>query len=88
MIENILNKMAEIVAKTMTCFQSDFEKYDKEYIVREGVNAFLFCGWYTSRIHTSFVCQKLEMTILKTKGSDTRLRRVVAGFMLICGPLV
>lgn len=44
MITKILNKMAEIVANTMTSFQSDFEKYDKEYIIKEGVNAFPFCG--------------------------------------------
>lgn len=54
MIENILNKMAEIVAKTMTCFQSDFEKYDKEYIVREGVNAFPFL-WMVHKSHTYLI---------------------------------
>lgn len=33
MVTDILNKMAEIVDNTMTSFQSDFEKYDKEYII-------------------------------------------------------
>lgn len=42
MMIEILNRMSEVVANTMTSFQSDFEKYDKEYITREGVNAFLF----------------------------------------------
>lgn len=42
MVTEILNKMAEIVAATMTSFQSDFEKYDAGYISREGVKAFPF----------------------------------------------
>lgn len=54
MVTEILNKMAEIVAKTMTCFQSDFEKYDKEYIVREGVNAFPFL-WMVHHSHTYLI---------------------------------
>ena len=33
MVTDILNKMAEIVANNMIAFQSDFEKYDKEYII-------------------------------------------------------
>lgn len=51
MIVDILNKMAEIVASTMTSFQSDFEKYDKEYITREGVKAFPFL-WMVAPSHT------------------------------------
>lgn len=51
MITDILNKMAEIVAATMTSFQSDFEKYDKEYISREGVQAFPFL-WMIAPTHT------------------------------------
>lgn len=51
MITKILNKMAEIVANTMTSFQSDFEKYDKEYITREGVKAFPFL-WMVAPSHT------------------------------------
>lgn len=51
MITDILNKMAEIVAATMTSFQSDFEKYDKEYISREGVKAFPFL-WMIAPTHT------------------------------------
>lgn len=54
MIVDILNKMAEIVANTMTSFQSDFEKYDKEYITREGVNAFPFL-WMVHRSHTYLI---------------------------------
>lgn len=51
MVTDILNKMAEIVANTMTSFQSDFEKYDAEYVKREGVNAFPFL-WMVAPSHT------------------------------------
>lgn len=51
MVTDILNKMAEIVANTMTSFQSDFEKYDKEYIIKKGVEAFPFL-WMVAPTHT------------------------------------
>lgn len=51
MVTDILNKMAEIVANTMTSFQSDFEKYDKAYVTREGVKAFPFL-WMVAPTHT------------------------------------
>lgn len=51
MVTEILNKMAEIVAATMTSFQSDFEKYDAGYISREGVKAFPFL-WMIAPTHT------------------------------------
>lgn len=51
MVTEILNKMAEIVANTMTSFQSDFEKYDKAYVTREGVKAFPFL-WMVAPTHT------------------------------------
>mgnify|MGYP000394014763 CR=1 FL=1 len=51
MVTEILNKMAEIVAATMTSFQSDFEKYDAGYISREGVKAFPFL-WMVAPTHT------------------------------------
>lgn len=46
--------MADIVAKTMTSFQSDFEKYDKEYVTREGVKAFPFL-WMVHHSHTYLI---------------------------------
>ena len=54
MVTDILNKMTEIVANTMTSFQSDFEKYDKEYIIWKGVNAFPFL-WMVNRSHTYLI---------------------------------
>lgn len=54
MVTDILNKMADIVVKTMTAFQSDFEKYDKEYITKEGVNAFPFL-WMVHKSHTYLI---------------------------------
>lgn len=51
MVTSILNKMVEIVAATMTSFQSDFEKYDKGYVSREGVKAFPFL-WMIAPTHT------------------------------------
>lgn len=68
MVTEILNKMAEIVAKTMTCFQSDFEKYDKEYIVREGVNAFPFL-WMVHKSHTYLIrLSKIKRDFFEQEG--------------------
>lgn len=85
MMIEILNKMSEVVANTMTSFQSDFEKYDKEYITREGVNAFLFCGWFIGHTLILFVCRKSGRITLIMKRFGTILHRVVVGFMLIYG---
>ncbi len=46
--------MAEVVANNMTMFQSDFEKYDKAYVLREGVNAFPFL-WMVAPTHTYLI---------------------------------
>ncbi len=54
MVTDILNKMAEVVANTMTSFHSDFEKYDKEYIIKEGVHAFPFL-WMVHKSHTYLI---------------------------------
>lgn len=54
MVTDILNKMAEIVANNMIAFQSDFEKYDKEYIIKKGVKAFPFL-WMVHRSHTYLI---------------------------------
>jgi len=51
MVTTVLNKMAEVVAATMTSFQSDFEKYDARYISMEGVKAFPFL-WMVAPTHT------------------------------------
>lgn len=51
MVTDILNKMAEVVANTMTSFQSDFTKYDAEYVKREGVKALPFL-WMVAPSHT------------------------------------
>lgn len=54
MVTDILNKMAEIVANNMIAFQSDFEKYDKEYIIKKGVKAFPFFVDGTPVAHLSY----------------------------------
>jgi len=51
MITDILNKMAEIVAKTMTSFQSDFEKYDRPYIETATPEQFPML-WLVATSHT------------------------------------
>lgn len=43
--------MAEVVANTMTSCQSDFEKYDTDYIKGNGVKAFPFL-WMVAPSHT------------------------------------
>lgn len=62
MVTEILNKMAEIVANTMTSFQSDFEKYDKVYVTMEGAKAFPFL-WMVAPSHTHL----LELAKFKEK---------------------
>lgn len=86
MVTDILNKMAEIVANNMIAFQSDFEKYDKEYIIKKGVKAFPFCGWYTGRTLILFVYPKSERITLRMRRFDMILHNKIAGFTLICGP--
>lgn len=51
MIVDILNKMAEIVANTMTSFQSDFEKYDRPYIESITPEQFPLL-WFVAPSHT------------------------------------
>lgn len=50
MVTDILNKMAEIVANTMTHFQSDFEKYDRLYIESDEVKFPMI--WIVDTSHT------------------------------------
>ena len=50
MVIDILNKMAEIVANTMTSFQSDFEQYDRPYI--ESGEAKFPLIWIVGSSHT------------------------------------
>ena len=50
MKSDILNKMAEIVANTMTSFQSDFEQYDRPYI--ESGDAKFPLIWIVGSSHT------------------------------------
>lgn len=60
--------MADIVAKTMTAFQSDFEKYDKEYITGEGVNAFPFL-WMVHKSHTYLIrLSKIKRDFFEQEG--------------------
>lgn len=47
---DILNKMVEIVANTMTSFQSDFEDYDRKYI--ESVEVKFPMIWIVGTSHT------------------------------------
>ena len=47
---DILNKMAEVVANTMTSFQSDFEQYDRLYI--ESGEAKFPMIWMVGKSHT------------------------------------
>ena len=51
MIETILKKMAEVVANTMTSFQSDFEKYDRPYIEAATPDQFPML-WFVAPSHT------------------------------------
>lgn len=47
---DILNKMDEIVANTMTSFQSDFEQYDRKYIESDEVKFPMI--WIVGKSHT------------------------------------
>lgn len=86
MVTDILNKMAEIVANNMIAFQSDFEKYDKEYIIKKGVKAFPFL-WMVHRSHTYLIrLSEIRKDYFENEAFRYDIAQQIAGFTLICGP--
>lgn len=54
---NIINAMSKIVAETMTSFQQDFEKYDREYIEKADSSKFPMI-WVVGKTHTYLLTLK------------------------------